>query len=79
MHVDVVRIGEHELHVTQHIFGSRRLLEAVVVDVDIRPIHRVGIDLPAARVDAQVVGVEHGLGRVPATEDAEEARARALT
>ena len=72
VHVDVMRVGEQELHVAEHILRARRLLEAEAADVDAAPVDRVGIDLAAVGVGLEIVGVEHGLRRVAAAEDAEE-------
>ncbi len=75
VHVDVVLVGEHELHVAERVLGPRRLLEADGANVDAAPVDGIGIDLAAVDVGAQLVGIEHGLGRIAAAEDAEEAGA----
>src|SRR5262245_9457416 len=58
VHVDVVLVGEQELHAAQHVVWSRRLDEIEIAYILATPIDRIGIDVAAARSDEQTVALE---------------------
>src|SRR5262245_29739679 len=59
VHVDVVLVGEQELHAAQHVVWSRRLDEIEIADVVAAPIDLIGIDIAIAVFYAQAVTLEH--------------------
>ena len=55
MHVDIVFVGKHELDVSEHVIGPRRLIDVEAANVDPSPVDRGRINLLSTDLNVEVV------------------------
>ena len=71
VHVDVVAIGEAELHDAEHIASTRRLGELELPDINARPIDLASVDRASIHRHFEVMTLQHARIRTAAAESEE--------